>query len=553
VYPYVDGVFLKDIETGKAIKVINPSKEKYTFENPSFDRWSFSHDDIDDYSVSYNEAYALSHKGNYIDRYITCKFIENNANGTLSWVGSCVGFAVTTALCHHRYLYTQGKNLWDFELNENNKSIINYFYQTCNMFDCRLAITSFMKKSDAKKIDFIDSLAQNASTKPFVIAFNGNGVGHWLVGYKLERGSFTYNGTTYNSRVLLYDCNDIAMIDDVCFYYNQNTDEWEISNYNYPNIELATVKKSVLDPHNYVADAVLQEEADGNTNNTRFLTLSGTDYNFTLKIDTTTYKISSETKDFNNGIVSFFDVYRTENNANEMYVTLPDEFETITIIPGDNTSEFIYNSADFMISMDFESVDSLTFTYDGKLVAEKIIGEYQCTMVYNETNESLPWYYTQISGNDSENLSVEKTEEGISFSDNDLGDITVTVADDNSVKSKSTSGQSGSALLTKATIEGKDEPVLLFDDGDSEMLEAINSENSEYPGWKKVDDYYKDGELMGDVNIDGDVTFTDFTRLAQYISGNKNYSVNLANSDFDSDNKLTTNDLRLLLPYIFVE
>lgn len=152
-------------------------------------------------------------------------------------------------------------NIHSINKTDKAKSIIGYYWIT-QLFDGVLdERTNFNRKSTADKLALIEEKAKAVESggNPFIFSFysqaNGQG-GHAVVGYSHESGSFKWNGTEYNSRILIYDSNSPEWNEWSCLYYNKGIDDWYIPNYpNSSAITRALSDLNVMDMANIESNA----------------------------------------------------------------------------------------------------------------------------------------------------------------------------------------------------------------------------------------------------------------------------------------------------------
>lgn len=151
-----------------------------------------------------------------------------------SWGGSCVGLSVTVILAKNGVfapvqLQSGADSLAEIEPTEDVVSFINYFqriqgrsdassaYEHDDLMFCRMVNT-------AKNVQYGES--------PFLLTFATKNGSHAVVGYGQESGKWTYDGKTYDARILVWDSNSPnALRDSSCLYYDIETLDYCIPQY----------------------------------------------------------------------------------------------------------------------------------------------------------------------------------------------------------------------------------------------------------------------------------------------------------------------------------
>ena len=124
-------------------------------------------------------------------------------------------------------------SLYKISNSEEAQSIIGFYHAKQWTSDSQKVMSDFMSLSVQEQISRIISMAR----EPFVLSFGMSEVAHAIVGYDVEFGSWTYHGTTYDTRIVTYDSNypwgtsNQKDIEGSYLYVNQGTDQWEIPNY----------------------------------------------------------------------------------------------------------------------------------------------------------------------------------------------------------------------------------------------------------------------------------------------------------------------------------
>ena len=110
--------------------------------------------------------------------------------------------------------------------------------------------------------------------------------------------------------------------------------------------------------------------------------------------------------------------------------------------------------------------------------AEGVSGEYSLEFDANEGYSPLPWYSIAISGNDSEDVSLKQTDEGMAIQGDNLQDVTVIVMDAENTKELTFTTDQDEVLLDSMTIGTEEQPVIKIDANSDGVFETV-IDNSE--------------------------------------------------------------------------
>ena len=157
-----------------------------------------------------------------------------NTHSDNTWSGSCVGLAVSVILAKNgvfspAQLQTGAKSLSDIEPTDDAISFINYF-QCIQGQDG----TSSAYEPGYLKFYRMLNIAKNIpyGESPFLLTFATASGSHGVVGYGQETGSWTFDGKTYNGRILVWDSNfPKALHEESCLYYDSETFDYCIPYY----------------------------------------------------------------------------------------------------------------------------------------------------------------------------------------------------------------------------------------------------------------------------------------------------------------------------------
>ncbi len=523
LFIYFDGDLLIDSETNMTQSLSAWKKMLSIKIEP--DRWRFQNYD-DSYVVEDGSLfkYLLLHAS--IDESI--KILPKLTSG---WGGSCYGMSTITVLNSMGKLRADLFNseadfLFDFQKTTNNeiKSYIHYYQLLQNTDVATANRKSFMKKNTKEQLNVIDTLAHDAEEggAPFILSFNyynskGEKGGHTVVGYGVEDGDWLLGNTSgskvnhYISRVRIYDCNYQDHL--IYFYYNPLDSIWTIidntelltdgvsSIYNggYKLLE-ATNDVSILDAQNFSSDYFHSSTSShAARNDLDFSSLSvassSNDFRFDLEIDGKKYSIDQYTDERDLGLISYFDCAGSGDSSQTMNLFLPDKSSAYTVIPNaGNSCDYMLNTPSTLLRCEADEAKSISFSQDGTISTEGVSGNYRYSLCFDDEQSSLPWYYTEISGEGSSNMKIAQSKEGIVISGEDLQDMTILTESDSGQKAIMVSTDESKVLLK---ADQGDNPSVYVDtnhDGNFETALKVQSVSSGNTQFTDVDSnaYYYD-------------------------------------------------------------
>lgn len=185
------------------------------------DGWSFGNS-----SEAFNSEYYLTEEDLAAVKAMTGKaFYEGE------WGGSCFGLSLTVVLAKNgliplEQLQHGAKTLSDIMPTQQVQSMINYYHAV--QYASAYINATGMAASDShiRHVWTMVRLAENIKNgeSPFLLEFSLGSSKHAVVGYGAESGAWTYNGKTYDSRILVWDSNiPDVLYDDACLYYDSLT------------------------------------------------------------------------------------------------------------------------------------------------------------------------------------------------------------------------------------------------------------------------------------------------------------------------------------------
>ena len=138
------------------------------------------------------------------------------------WGGSCAGMSIAVILMKNgifspAQLQPDAACLSDVRITDSVCSFVNYYQCIQRKDDLELQAKKFFRM-----LQIAENIPHGAS--PFLLTFALEQGSHGTVGWGSETGEWTFDGCTYNGRILIWDPNFPAEFrDDCCLYYDSET------------------------------------------------------------------------------------------------------------------------------------------------------------------------------------------------------------------------------------------------------------------------------------------------------------------------------------------
>ena len=445
----------------------------------------------DDYYLTDNDYDALLSNLSNLERYM----IDTAKNS--HWGGSCYGMSATAILAKmevvdpHFMEVLGTTNLYDVPKSNDDKveSFINFYQLQQFTKETQNNISEFSLKSTAEQLKIIEEKAEAVlkGGSPFILSFSGDNGGHAVVGYGVEHKENILDSLSwkpgYDSRILIYDCNNPNKL--IYLYYNTGTDEWCIPEYNKtdkPSTGIHATKLiqalddlTIIDSVNY----------DTETRNryARILFESYSDL-FYLKQENRTIEINGTTDLREEGLITFYDMNITadgETTPGTLNLVLPSLTESYTVepVPGEPCKiDMVYENE--MLTASVDNAESIHFSPNSSVSATKTTGEFQLSICADEGSYDLPWYLVSVSGQNSDEISLKKVDNGILVSGTNLDGITVTSEDTEGNIQKTHFSAEGTEAIIQA--DQKEDLIVkedLNNDGEYETVVSGQDDNEE--------------------------------------------------------------------------
>lgn len=439
------------------------------------DQWSFKNYSGEPYylvNIDYQKLVnGLSHTDmETVNRLI---YLDDGTTPVVS-AGSCYGMSATVVLAKMGFyqpssVYSGASSLYSIPRQNDDwtESFINFYHVQQSTMEQSQIVYSFMTMSSKKQLQQIEDMASKVADggSPFVLCVTGGNGGHAVVGYGVEHGDFSVGGglfgigtTTYPSRILLYDCN--YPNETTYMYYNKDTGLWQMQKYsNYTKLQRATSNVAILD---YFTSELVEDKSNSESNCAYLLSWGDTN-NYTLIYNGGEIGIDSNTDEREKGLVTYFNC--SGEDSEYMTLTLPNSDENYSIVP-DEKSRYLLNYGDFSLGADCSDADKIDFVADGTVSLNGIDGDFSLSYVVNEEYQSLPWYKTVVSGNNSADISLTQTEEGILLQ-GDLEGLELVLTDENDTKTLPIDTKEDAVLIVNEQGSDDVNPIVMVDpDGD---------------------------------------------------------------------------------------
>lgn len=433
------------------------------------DRWNFSNgnayfgpEDETYYILPLDYDILVSGLSN-IERVL----IEKQKEKT--WGGSCYGISVTALLVNIGILDPKDipngrSSLFDIPKTNNDavESFINFYHLQQFLDPPRLDKNKFSLLNTKEQLSIIEETAREE--KPFILSIACEQGGHAVVGHGLEQGNYSVNGKTYDYRVSIYDCN---APDEIAYlYFNSEKSQWQLKTggFNFTKLMRAQTSPDILACKDYTTSV---------QNYFAYLLLER-DTAAYLEYQGKKYLIDGNTDERQIGIVSYYDenAYVDENGnlafSGDLNCTLPDLTAEYKLTPADDKPfNYTLTYENAAITAAAADAQSVRFEPDGLLEVEEGIGNYSYTLCFNDGYHTLPWYQFTIEGNNSGNMLLEQTEDGVHIQSPNLNGAVITVEDEETEQTLTVATQKNEILVSYKTVKNKKIPVILVDtDGD---------------------------------------------------------------------------------------
>lgn len=494
--------------------LVNSGIDKYpeapwTFHN----EWRFKNRAIDDLSLT-NEDYNALILGQSEKSIAAIKEYTKS----LGKVGICFGMSFSAInfkkeIIPLDYLGNGIEYLYDANFNSISQSIIGYYHILQKDDDIIELGKTWLNYSNQKKLSKISRM------KPGLLVFDWDNYSHAVVIYGEENGNWTRNGHKYNKRIETYDCNypenlDQSIREESYLYYNSETYEWEIPNYDGASSYATGYLRYAFDDDEHLNLHNLRLQRQGIKNIVRLKD----DETYTIVASNGQRFIIGGNTDLNNNICyTYKDTgYNLDGGFSFINVELNPQY-TYEIIPENGKLEdFSVLNNGYCSTVDTILLSSIEIS-DKNVIANDIKGEYEISITSDNSTSKYSTY--NLNGYDNKKISLDLIDSGLSIEGDDLSDITIT---------------------GKNQTDDESESISIADGEDS--VQIINQNKT----------FDLSGNMVnGDVNLDGIVNIIDATTVQQYLAEFLDLSdIQKKVADTDGDGTITITDATVIQQYL---
>ena len=397
----------------------------------------------------------------------------------------CFGMSLSVILSKMNILdisqYADVDCLYDSEQTDEIKELLCY-YQVLYALDAYQSESQkYENMSTAEQLaELVEKVRQvESGGTPVMFGYGCKNVGdHAVVAYALEAGAWTYNGTTYTTRIKIYDSYSTNFNFENEAYYlylNKGTDEWIIpgeegddhwnimrSTNSDAYLSIACNDLSILNLqnydaglYNYIAELCIQS-------NTALSLKNSGDQQYTIIGNSGTITGSSDLSIRYDP--SFF---WNGDDPGALHVVLPDENDAYTVSTLSGEAEeldFYISDEDLFLSVEAAAATGAAFSLDRTLALHDNTGDYELKIADDTAPEGEFNTYT-FSGANAGNLSIASAEEGILVTGDDLTNVSVSGTDGESTSELTFSSDEGSVL-----VENEDDVLVVYEDSNNDGI-----------------------------------------------------------------------------------
>lgn len=442
-----------------------------------------------------------------------------NTQRTSAWGGSCYGMSAVVSLMKvgrlsPSYWQRGAEKTHDLKSPKNSESVenlVNFYHLQQFLPDIRDIVDTTGERSTTQTEVLQQLVAEAEKVKsgglPVSIGFrwtstavDQNGQhkegGHAVVAYDVDSGIYRENNKNFRYRISICDPNHTKW---TYLYVTENFDDWYYEDLsttadpNQQNIWNILVENGVEQKILYrafseinILDLINPETGVNHTvlknYNKNFLTnyinssLSISNGTQTAQVNGTSASGELEV----NVVPADFGVTVEGETSNQHTIFLPDS-TAYTVTP-DQPNAKMKNSMVFENTMMMGATDSgnaITFDPAGKVTVTGNNSNYEMSLTLNDGYTVMPWFYLEAIGNQANESALERTDDGILLTSDNLSNALVT--GNSRTQSVSLTVQTEkNAVLLKAI----DETTLgafadMDNDGTYETLIATSSSESE--------------------------------------------------------------------------
>ena len=527
------------------------------------DNWNFTNS---------NMYFGMEGSKTYIsakDKYNLLKSLSNTERVRIvkylnsAWQGSCYGMSITEILAKMGIFNVNSWNssanslnelpVLDPEENSAEESLINYYQvlQVTDLIQQEISntITNYKDEEVVSNLLNMVSEVENGSS-PVLVCYSGNGFAHAVVAYGIEDTYKLFNNVRYDKKILIMDSNfGNNYEDEACIYVNTKSNRWCIphSEYNLNSddastrIILATNDLELMNSKGYF------KTPDEYLSNNQYISVLEFNYNSNFNISKTIESGSGNwINSTKNGVPEgelFYGFFSNDNShITTAKTTLKDSLSGYSYsIDKPNQMDLNMSYKNCYLTVSADNSSTVKFAPKGYISMEGKNSDYSMNMIFNEGYYTLPWANIQLDGKNSNNVSMDKVDDGILISGDNLTGVTISAISDLAFTKVSFSTEYDKALayaIDDYTIGIK------VDKDNNGTFETLLTQSN---GYNKI----KDFSIVGDINNDNKISSMDLLLLKRYILGMKMDISNESQLDINEDSSINLLDLLELKNYIF--
>ncbi len=354
--------------------------------------------------------------------------------------GSCYGMACTSILSCYDILkpsdYQENANsLHDIDAppSKEVQSLINYYFalQSTDKVH-QLTAQALCYQTEEEKIQQL--LQQLEDDSPVLLTFflGENAGGHAVVAYGVERGNFSVDSKSYDTKILIYDNNFVDFNDNACMYINTSENSWTIPYYSTANtadggtIGLTTDNLQIINYHGYLDGSdidmpqeyipILSSEVISSDFSLRRITLNEDSWSINSTADDEIKQFSS----FTSGDAPADMKFAVKDNTKGcmMQIKQPEKINMSMCYEND------------FIQTNFEHADEVVFDPSGYVSVSGETSAYTLDLTSNDGYAPTDWYEMNASGTASE-VTFYKTSDGYIMKADNLENVSLSAKSDN--------------------------------------------------------------------------------------------------------------------------
>ena len=527
------------------------------------DNWNFTNS---------NMYFGMEGSKTYIstkDKYNLLKSLSNTERVRIvkylnsAWQGSCYGMSITEILAKMGIFNVNSWNssanslnelpVLDPEENSAEESLINYYQvlQVTDLIQQEISntITNYKDEEVVSNLLNMVSEVENGGS-PVLVCYSGNGFAHAVVAYGIEDTYKLFNNVRYDKKILIMDSNfGNNYEDEACIYVNTKSNRWCIphSEYNLNSddtstrIILATNDLELMNSKGYF------KTPDEYLSNNQYISVLEFNYNSNFNISKTIESGSGNwINSTKNGVPEgelFYGFFSNDNShITTAKTTLKDSLSGYSYsIDEPNQMDLNMSYKNCYLTVSADNSSTVKFAPKGYISMEGKNSDYSMNMIFNEGYYTLPWANIQLDGKNSNNVSMDKVDDGILISGDNLTGVTISAISD--------------LAFTKVSFSTEYDKALAYAIDDYTIGIKVDKDNNgtfetlliQSNGYNKI----KDFSIVGDINNDNKISSMDLLLLKRYILGMKIDISNESQLDINEDSSINLLDLLKLKNYIF--